>query len=456
LNHPREVDQPPSKPSTMGNKALLPAMAFAGIGIIFLIVVLSLRRNQAKPNPNLNQPTDPTNVSINLVNTEEELSTQELKVEMTPTQGETSTPIIEPTLSSFDFDYEMILIPAGEFLMGCDPEHNGGLECQTAALPVHKVYLDEYYIDKYEVTNAQYAECVQAGFCKESPSSSFDNPEYSNHPVTYMDSRDAEAYCSWAGKRLPTEAEWEKAARGTSSRAFPWGDQGPDRNFSNYCYSSDPNECDNRGTDEVGSHPDGVSPYGVHDMAGNVAEWVSDYYGAKYYNTSPYENPQGPEAEDSTQMCYLSGACKLQKVLRGGSHLSSIENVTTAYRETVSEGGFNMYGIRCVSDNQFPEPNKLSPAPTTSCPGAPPQRLKLDMVGQVCTKSDPLRLRKSPGKDGEIIASIPTGTLFAVIGGPECAGGNWSWWKVHLPDGKIGWFAEGGDRIDPYFLCPVD
>ena len=78
------------------------------------------------------------------------------------------------------------------------------------------------------------------------------------------------------------------------------------------------------------------------------------------------------------------------------------------------------------------------------------------MVGQVCTKSDPLRLRKSPGMNGEIIASIPTGTLFTVIGGPECAGGNWSWWKVHLPDGKIGWFAEGGDRIDPYFLCPVD
>jgi eukaryotic-like serine/threonine-protein kinase len=449
-----EVNQPPSKSNTMRNKALLPAVVFAGTGIILFLLALSLGRNRARQNPNLTQPAESTNVSFNPIDSEEEVATQApTRSEMIPTQIETSTSTIEPTLSSFDFDNEMILIPAGEFQMGCDPKQNGGNVCKADTLPLHPVYLDDYYIDKFEVTNAQYAECVNAGYCKASSLTSND-PDYANHPVNYVDYLDAKAYCTWAGKRLPTEAEWEKAARGTSPRAFPWGEQKPDLKLSNFCYSSDLNECYQRGTDEVGSHPDGVSPYGVHDMAGNVSEWVSDYYGAKYYNTSPYENPQGPDAEDSDQMCYLAGACKLQIVLRGGSHFSTIENITTAFRETVVEGGYHMYGIRCASDTQFPEPNKVKPAPTTSCPGAPPQRLKIDMVGQVCTKSDPLRLRKSPEKaEDNTIVSVPTGTLFGVIDGPVCEN-NWSWWKVHLPDGKIGWFAEGGDRIDPYFLCP--
>jgi formylglycine-generating enzyme required for sulfatase activity len=359
-------------------------------------------------------------------------------------------------------NHNLVLIPAGEFEMGCDPEHNGGFDCQQQALPLHTVNLDNYYIDKYEVTNAQYAECVKAGVCEESfLSEYYTDSAYSNHPVIGIAFDDAQTYCTWSGKRLPTEAEWEKAARGTTVRAFPWGDEFPNCTLANYS-DNDGNPCSPElgywgSPTAVGNHPEGISPYGVHDMAGNVSEWVSDYFGANYYLTSPYKNPQGPTIEDATKMYWVSGACRVNPVLRGGSHFSQIESITTAYRETVAEGGFHMYGIRCASDTEYPELTIETPEPINSCPGAPPQRLKVGMVAQVCTKSDSLRLRNSPGLDGEIIASVQTGALFEIIGGPECAGNNWSWWKVFLGNEcEIGWLAEGGDDIDPYFLCPLD
>jgi len=359
-------------------------------------------------------------------------------------------------------NHNLVLVPAGEFQMGCDPEHNGGFDCQQQALPLHTVYLDDYYIDKYEVTNAQYAECVNAGVCESSYlSENYNDQTYTNYPVIGIAFEDAQTYCTWLGKRLPTEAEWEKAARGTQVKAFPWGDEMPNCTLANYGgfdgISCSPELGYWGSPAEVGSHPDGVSPYGVHDMAGNVSEWVSDYFGANYYLNSPYKNPQGPTIEDATKMYWVSGACRVNPVLRGGSHFSQIENITIANRETVAEGGFHMYGIRCASDTEYPEVTIETPELINSCPGAPPQRLKVGMVAQVCTKSDLLRLRKSPGLDGEIITSVKIGTLFEVIGGPECAGNNWSWWKVFLGNEcEIGWLAEGGDEKDPYFLCPLD
>lgn len=251
---------------------------------------------------------------------------------------------------------EMVPIPAGEFQMGCD-DTNPNEYCYSDEQPLHTVYLDAYTIDKYEVTNDQYAEFLNAEGNQEEGGDTWldaDDPDvhiqesgvwqadagYEDHPVIEVTWYGARAYCTWAGKRLPTEAEWEKAARGSSdTRTYPWGDETPDCSRLNYY---DPTEGYCVGdTTPVGSYPTGASPYGALDMAGNVWEWVNDWYLGDYYSTYPTDgwpsNPTGP-------------ASATYKVLRGGSFHNYWYNVRAANRYYLIPPtyGYNYLGFRCV------------------------------------------------------------------------------------------------------------
>jgi formylglycine-generating enzyme required for sulfatase activity len=239
--------------------------------------------------------------------------------EPSPLPTQTSPPPPSPTsipLSSTDtpnFGTQMALVPAGNFMMGSDADvalaecqkHHSGCERSwfEDEEPVHEVYLDDFYIDVYEVTNARYAECVDAGNCAP-PSSSESYSRDSYYGVSW---HDAQAYCERRGARLPTEAEWEMAARGDlEGRLYPWGDESPvcRAGADNGAKFDDNTDCDDTDTERVGTYrPNG---YGLYDMAGNVWEWVSDWYDKSYYEVSPSENPSGPASGE-------------YRVLRGGS-----------------------------------------------------------------------------------------------------------------------------------------
>lgn len=268
-----------------------------------------------------------------------------------------------------DDGMELVYVPAGDFVMGSTDDDPDAFSDEK---PRHTVYLDGYWIDKTEVTNAMFARFVDATGYKtdaetdggadvqnqcywrwrtgaywrspEGPGS--DIAGRMSHPVVQTSWNDANAYCRWVGRRLPTEAEWEKAARGTDSREYPWGNAPLAGSLANFpdvnlgCRGSDLTQDDGwERTAPVGTYPAGASPYGALDMAGNVWEWVSDWYDSDYYAVSPRSNPPGPSAGHT-------------RVVRGGAWgylprdlRSSARNYGKFSHPTVRENG---HGFRCA------------------------------------------------------------------------------------------------------------
>jgi formylglycine-generating enzyme required for sulfatase activity len=238
----------------------------------------------------------------------------------------------------------MVFVPAGEFMMGGDADVPLAL-CQkdfggcsrdryTDEEPPHLVYLGSYWIDQTEVTRAMYKQCVIAKVCDSPPTSNFAKyatGSYANHPANFVAWDQAKSYCEWVGANLPTEAQWEKAARGTDGRMYPWGEE-IDCTRTNY------DGCTEGGTSTVGSYFTGASPYGALDMAGNVDEWVADWYDANYYKISPSSNPQGPTSGND-------------RVVRGGAW-GFLENyVRSASRDKVDPTmKSDITGFRCARD----------------------------------------------------------------------------------------------------------
>jgi formylglycine-generating enzyme required for sulfatase activity len=223
-------------------------------------------------------------------------------------------------------DAPMALVPAGEFTMGSTMSGD--------EQPVHRVYLDAFYMDKYHVTVGQYAKYLEATDMEAPPEWDIMNqPQHQKRPVVNVSWFDAATYCKWAGNRLPTEAEWEKAARGTDGRLYPWGNEAPTRLHANFGKKQWANHM---ALVPVGMFEMGKSPYGIYDMAGNAWEWVNDWYDHDYYKKSPAKNPQGPAKGKS-------------KVVRGGNWLYIQEFLRSSFRFNAEPSGRQFgYGFRCA------------------------------------------------------------------------------------------------------------
>ncbi len=237
----------------------------------------------------------------------------------------------------------MVTIPAGTFIMGCGVSVT--TNCSSDEKPEHSVSISQFQIDKTEVTQAEYLKCVEAGVC-DKPACGFKPELQSKRPVVCVSWADAKAYCSWLSKRLPTEAEWEYAARGTVAGAFyPWGTADANCTYANMHFGGE-DGCGTGETADVCSlSPKGDSPFGLCDMAGNVWEWVWDFYDAAYYKTSPLQDPQGP----ATGISHLTRGGGFKHDILGGSG-EAAGDVRSINRNkiTIDLGTATDTGFRCA------------------------------------------------------------------------------------------------------------
>jgi len=291
---PTTIDKSASVQATIVRPQRSKTLIFAGVGILVLIALGALyfsgnrSSNETMTSGPQSAVTFPTEMDM-AGPTEENVPAE---TNIPPTDAPPSTEFTDAQ------GVVMVFVPAGNFIMGSDQGYDD-------EKPVHTVYLDDFYIDKYEVTNVFYRACEDAGACKTlKRTSSFThdayhaNSQYDNYPVIFVDWDDARSYCAWRGMDLPTEAQWEKAARGTDGRTYPWGED-IDETRANY------NDIV-QDTTAVGSYENGKSPYGAYDMAGNVWEWVKDWFSDTYYLNTPLTDPPGPTSGE-------------YHVLRGGS-----------------------------------------------------------------------------------------------------------------------------------------
>lgn len=220
-------------------------------------------------------------------------------------------------------------IPASEFIMG---EGNKKDHIPQFEAPSHVVYLDQFWMDRVEVTNAMYELCVTTKGCTNPADVNiyYGKWIYRDHPVVYVTWYQADEYCQWAGRRLPTEAEWEKSARGIDGQRYPWGNTDPNSKLANF--------TETMINESISSYlyPLGASPYGILNMSGNVREWVADWYDANYYSNSPYSNPKGPDLGT-------------YKSLRGGSYMEEYSEIAVyrRYHHAPQSPGLNR-GFRCA------------------------------------------------------------------------------------------------------------
>ncbi len=310
-------------------------------------------------------------------------------------EAATATPTLVPvnisgpaagTILTWVDNAPLVYVPAGEFSMGTG----------IGDAPKRTVSVDSFWIQQMDVTNGMYAQCAKVGSCtppaQEIGAPVFTNPDFGSYPVVGVDWNQASAYSGWIQGRMPTEAEWEKAARGSNGNLYPWGNDAPACDVGNFtgCLGH---------TSDVTNHPDGTSPYGVYDTAGNVFEWVNDWYDASYYQNAPTKNPTGPESGQYRAIRGNSFESDLDQILMGNRHFGGV-----AYHN------YDL-GFRCVV--QQPQPIAPYCQLASYVPGGPASNLFSSVECQVPDAK--VHGNYCNGGDGFATVDLPNDAKYEVV-----------------------------------------